>query len=115
MDSKEQFLEIIRKKYLDLTQEQVPFDLVDEVSNNITDYYYDQYQRFIKQYPKSVKRYSSFQIKDLDHPITHETIIKILKEKVDTDYEKYAILFLNMTLEELKKFERNREEFYKMF
>ena len=115
MDSKQKFLDTIRTEYLDLTQGQVSVDLIDFVSERITDYYYDQYKRFRKQYPKSIKRYSAFQTKDLDHPTTHETVIKAVKEKVGIDYEKYAILFLDTTLDELKSFEKNREEFYKMF
>jgi len=115
MDSKEQFLDIIRKEYNNLTQGQVPSDLVDEVSNGITEYYYGQYKRFRKQYPKSIKRYSSFQTKDLDHPDTYETIIKLLKGRVGDEYDKYATVFLNKTLNELKAFEKNREDFYKMF
>jgi len=115
MDSKQQFLDTIKKEYLDLTQDQVPLELVNTVSEGITEYYYDQYQRFRKQYPKSIKRYSSFQTKDLDHPTTHETIIKILKDKVGNDYEKYAILLLNMTLDELKEFEKIERNFIKCF
>jgi hypothetical protein len=115
MDSKQRFFDTIRKEYLAVTQGQVSEDLIDFISKRITDYYYDQYARFRKQYPKSIKRYSAFQNKDLDHPTTHETIINALKEKVGVDYKKYATLFLNMTLDELKSFERNREEFYKMF
>ena len=114
MKPKQNFFDTIKKEYLDLAQGQVSVDLIDFVSEKITDYYYDQYKRFRKQYPKSIKRYSAFQTKDLDHPTTHEIIINALKEKVGIDYEKYAILFLNMTLDELKSFEKNREEFYKM-
>jgi len=115
IDSKEQFLDIIRKAYNHLTQGQVPSSLVHEVSIGITEHYYDQYKRFRKQYPKSAKRYSSFQTKDLDHPNTYDIIIKLLKERVGNEYDKYATLFLNKTMDELKAFEKNRENFYKMF
>lgn len=47
MDSKEQFLDNIRKEYNNLTKGQVPSDLVDKVSKDITDYYYyHQYKMF---------------------------------------------------------------------
>ena len=115
MDSKQKFLEIIRKEYSALTLGKVDEELLDAVSVGVTDYYFEQYQRFRNQYPKSIKRYSSFHLKDLDHPSTHELIIKIVKEKVVTEYEEPATKFLNMTIDELKAFEKNREEFYNMF
>ncbi len=115
MDSRQKFLELIRKEYSDLTLGKIDEELLDAVSVGVTDYYYEQYQRFRKQYPKSIKRYSSFHLKDLHHPSTHELIIKIVKEKVGAEYEESATKFLNMTLDELKGFEKNREEFYKMF
>ena len=115
MQLRDDFLNAIENEYLRLTKGKVPDEFVTAVSKNVMEYYYDQYQRFRKQYPKSIKRYSSFQIKDLDHPYTREMVIKTLKEMVGDDYERYATLFLNMTPEELKKFEKNREEFYKMF
>lgn len=115
MDSKDQFLITIKDEYLRLTKGQVSEDQVDRVSNAITDYYYEQYQRFRLQYPKSVKRYSTFQLKDLDHPTTFEIIIKTLKENIGVGYEEFTLPFLKMTLEELRRFEKNREEFYKMF
>jgi hypothetical protein len=115
INSKTQFLKTIKGGYLRLTNGCVPEYLLNAVSKAITDYYYDQYRRFRKQYPKSVKRYSTFQIKDLNHPTTFEIIIKVLREKVGKDYDKFAPLFLNMTLDELRQFKKNREEFYQMF
>ena len=115
MDSRKQFLDTIRREYYDLTQGKVGTELLDAVSQGITDFYYYQYQRFRKQYPKSIRRYSSFQVKDLDHPNTHELIIKIIKDKVGNEYSNPAAIFLNMTVDELKEFEKSREEFYKIF
>jgi len=115
MDSKDKFLTTIRDEYFRVTKGEVANDKVDLVSNVVTDYYYDQYQRFGQQYPKSIKRYSTFQLKDLNHPTTFEIVIKVLKEKLGIDYEKTALQFLNMTLEELRQFEQSRQEFYKMF
>lgn len=115
MDSRDKFLTTIKHEYLRVTKGEVTEDKVDLVSNAVTDYYYDQYQRFEQQYPKSIKRYSTFQLKDLDHPTTFEIVIKVLKEKIGVDYEKTVLQFLNMTLEELRQFEKSRQEFYKMF
>ncbi len=115
MGSRQDFLNTILTEYHRIGNKNVPEKILAEVSEILTDYYYDQYTRFRKQYPKSIKRYSSFQIKDLNHPTTHELIIKTLKSKVGEDYKMYAIVLLNKSLDELKEFEKNREEFYKMF
>jgi hypothetical protein len=115
MDSRDQFLKKIKDEYLRLPNNRVPGDEVDLVANAITNYYYEQYQRFGEQYPRSSKRYSTLQLKDLDHPTTFEIIIKTIKEINGTGYEELVLPFLNMTLEELRQFEKNREEFYKMY
>ncbi len=110
MDSRQDFLDTIREFYLDKVEDLVPPDLLDQVSECVTDYYFAQYKRFRKQYPKSIKRYSSFQVKDLDHPTTREVVIKAIREK-EKDYEKYACIFLDVTNDELKQFEKDREAF----
>ena len=76
MDSRDKFLKAIRDEYFRVTKGEVTEYMVDLISNAVTDYYYDQYQRFGQQYPKSIKRYSTFQLKDLDHPTTFEIVIK---------------------------------------
>jgi len=48
-----------------------------------------------------------------DHPDAYERIIKLLKERVGTEYDTYATLFLNKTLEECKAFEKTEKTFTK--
>lgn len=115
IDSRQQFYDIIRKKYSDVIQGEISVELLDSISDGVTKYYHNQYQIFRKQHPKSIKRYSTFHLKDLDHPNTHELVIKIIKDKVGEGYESPATKFLCMELDELKEFEKNREKFYKMF
>lgn len=115
MDSRDTFLQIIFKHYKNVADGKIPDELLNDLSEKLTDYYYGQYSRFNKQYPKSQKRYSSFQTKDLDHPTTFEIVIKFLKDKVGENYVPSAILLLNISETELKSFEKNREEFYKNF
>lgn len=115
MESKQEFYNTIWKYYREISQTKVPEELLDGVCNRIADYYYDHYDRFTRQYPKSVKRYSAFQVKDLEHPTTFEIIIKYFKEKVGTNYVEHVKILLNKTDSELQAFEENREDFYKMF
>ncbi|NEU06838.1 hypothetical protein GZH53_00800 [Flavihumibacter sp. R14] len=115
MDSKDQFHLVIRDYYKDITGDNIPHTLLDQLCQQLSEHFYDQYSRFRDQYPKSVKRYSGFQIKDLDHPFTFELIVKFLKDKLGRDYKEFACLLLNMTEIELADFEKNRRDFYNMF
>ncbi len=115
MDSKNDFYKTIFSYYFDVSKNLIPKEFIEEVSHIVTDYYYEQYGRFSKQYPKSIKRYSTFQIKDLDHPSTFEMVIKFFKKKQEDNYSEYSKILLKMTDDALKGFEKNREEFYRMF
>jgi len=115
MDSKTTFFKIIFEHYNHISNGELNSELLVEMSNRINDYYYEQYSRFTIQYPKSIKRYSSFQLKDLEHPTTYEIIIKFFKEKSIENYSEYSKLILNMNEIELNTFEKSREDFYNMF
>ncbi len=115
MDPREAFFKIIHSYYLNLAADEIPIELINEVSDIVTDFYYEQYNRFNRQYPKSAKRYSVFQLKDLEHPTAFEMIIKYFKKKDSDRYKDYSTILLRMTLEELIAFEKNREEFHKMW
>ena len=111
MDSKEVFFDTIYKHYEDICIDKIETKLLIELSHRITNYYYEQYNRFGKQYPKSIKRYSEFQLKDLNHPTTFELIINFFKEKFGDKYSESSMILLNMTDSRLKDFEMNRELF----
>ena len=112
MDSKQDFYYIIYDYYFKVVDNKFPSFQLEELCNRITDYYYDQYTRFREKYPKSLKRYSSFQIKDLDHPETFEIIINFLKEKMGNNYPNKSMLILDWSLDELMEFEKNRNDFH---
>ena len=115
MESKQEFFNVIYSYYSEVAEGKIPSELLKELCNRLTDYYYEQYMRFRKQYPKSIKRYSTFYIKDLDHLYTFELIIKYFKEETGDNYREYSRVLLKMTEEELIEFEKKREDFYNMF
>ncbi|RXR15973.1 hypothetical protein EQG63_12090 [Flavobacterium amnicola] len=115
MDSKEQFFEIISKYYGNIIDNEIPREFLIGMCMRVTDYYYNQYSRFHKQYPKSQKRYSTFDLKDIDHPSTLETVIKYFKEVDVNQYLYYSSITLKLTESEVKRFEKSREDFYNMF
>jgi hypothetical protein len=115
MQSRQNFHNIIFEHYSAATKKKVADALLHQLADAVSSYHYEQYLQFRKQYPKSIKRYSTFQLKDLDHPQTFDVVINLLKNKFGPDYKEYACLILNMTESELIAFEKNRENFYNMF
>jgi len=114
MDTKQQFLDVIQNEYLKIVGNNMPNDLLKVVCEAVADDRYHQYQRFTNDHPKSTKRYSSFQTKDLDHPWVFELVIKTLKKEVGAEYESYAMLLLKMSQNELRDFERRMIDFHNM-
>ena len=112
MDSRQDFYKTIYEYYYEVVNGKVPTALLDEMCDRITDYYFEQYTRFREQYPKSVKRYSTFQIKDLNHPQTFEIIINYFKETTGNRYADHSMIALGWTLEKLREFEKWRQDFY---
>lgn len=115
MDSKDQFKHTILEYYKKNVSQEFPKELLDRVATKLADEFYKEYSEFRKQYPKSAKRYSTFHVKDLDHPYTYESIVEFLKTEMKSDYQKYAGELLSMNESELRKFEQSREDFYNMF
>lgn len=115
MDSIEQFQQTIYKYYKNSVSSNFPEILLDGVTRKLASDFHDQYSRFRIQYPKSIKRYSTFQIMDLEHPQTIETIINFLKSKVSSKYIDYGAELLKMSNSEVVKFELDQKKFYDMF
>lgn len=115
MNSKEDFFETISSYYHSSISKGIPEYLLMGMCTAVTDYYYEQYTRFYKQYPKSQKRYSAFHLKDIDHPSTTEIIIRYFKEQVPDQYLHYSSIALQLTIAQVKEFEKRREDFYRMF
>src|SRR5689334_20822304 len=106
MDSRDSFKQAILSHYNNLSAGKVPSILLDLLCDKIADYYYEQYSRFRKQYPKSIKRYSTFQLKDIDHPQTKKIVVDFFKNEFKTEYKNYSKLLLSMSDKELADFEQ---------
>lgn len=106
MDTRDNFKQVIFNHYKNISADEVPITLLNSLCDKITDYYYDQYTRFRKQYPKSIKRYSTFQLKDIDHPQTNKIVVDFFKSELKTQYRFYSKLLLSMTDKELDNFEQ---------
>lgn len=113
--SKEDFYAIILNYYTDKSQNLVPMELLKSLSVEITNYYFEQYSCFRRQYPKSIKRYSSFKTIDLDHPKTHEMVIHFFRVSAKDDYLIYSSILLGLTKENIIAFEKEQIAFYNIF
>jgi len=106
MDSRDNFKQTIFTYYKNISADLIPLTLLSSLCDKIADYYYDQYTRFRQQYPKSTKRYSAFQLKDIDHPQTKKIVVDFFKNELGTKYRDNSKLLLGMTDKELEDFEQ---------
>jgi len=111
LEPKEKFHNKIEEYYSDLAGEQIPIDLFNDLIDKITDYQYDNYNRFWKQYPKSRKRYSELKIDDLEHPFTHYMITDFLKQKAALTYQKFSKILLKMNDDEFRDYEIRKYQY----
>lgn len=112
MQTKQEFYDIIYRYYADRVGDNISSTLLHGLTERITDHYYEQYSRFRIQYPKSVKRYSTFKLNDLEHPEVMEIIIKYFKSIFGDNYAEEATVALNLSLDGLRKFEENMTAYY---
>ena len=111
LEPKNNFHEKIEKYYTDLAQNKMPFELINDIVNTITESQYETYNRFWKQYPKSRKRYSEFKLNDLEHPFTYYEIITLLKKKTPLNYQQYSKILLKMNDKEFEEFEVRKMQY----
>jgi hypothetical protein len=112
MQTKQEFHDIIYRYYANRIGEKISSTFLNGLTERITDHYYEQYSRFRIQYPKSVKRYSTFKIDDLEHPEVTEIVINYFKEVVGDNYAENAMIVLGLPLPELRRFEEYREAYH---
>lgn len=111
LESKENFHKKIEKYYLELSENQIPSELLSGLIDKIADTQYDNYKRFWNQYPKSRKRYSTLQLEDLEHPFTHYEITDSLKQKDFANYRNFSKILLRMTDEEFNEYEMIKNQY----
>lgn len=112
MDTKEEFHKVIYDYYVDIAANRILPEYLTELSDLVTEYYYKQYQRFGIQYPKSVKRYSTFKIADLKHPFTYEKVINFFKQKTPAGYAELSKILLQKNDLELQEFEKMMNHYH---
>lgn len=112
MQTKQDFYDIIYRYYAARVGDKISSTFLNGLTERITEHYYEQYSRFRVQYPKSIKRYSTFKIDDLEHPEVTEIVINYFKERVGDNYPEKTMIVLSLTLPELRRFEDYREAYH---
>jgi hypothetical protein len=111
LESRKVFFSKIENYYKDLSNGEIPINLLEKMIVNVTYDKYQFYKECWRKYPKSKKRYSSFQIKDLEHPYIYFYIINFFEDK-KVSYnlsKKYCKILFKMNEIEFKRIEKDKE------
>ena len=105
------FYSKIKEYYFEISDNQIPTELLNNIISKVTDEIYSNYKRFWKQYPKSRKRYSTLKMEDIDHPFIHYLITDFLKEKKIVESRSLSKILFEMNDEEFDKY-LDQKDFY---
>jgi hypothetical protein len=108
IESKKNFRAEIEKYYTEISNGQIPNDILNEIIGMVTDKRYADYKRWWKQYPKSRKRYSKLKIEDLEHDFVYYQITDFLKQKELSDYRNFSKTLLKMSDTEFDEYEKRK-------
>ena len=114
LESKNNFFSKIEKYYLELADSKIQKDIIAELSKGLSESQYEYYKQCWKKYPKSKKRYSEFDLKDLDHPSVHYQIMNFFKSQPNLNYVRLSRQLLNLSETEFVEFEKRKNQFENM-
>ncbi|WP_299682736.1 hypothetical protein [uncultured Dokdonia sp.] len=103
LESKIVSFEKIKNYYSTNVNGGIPDAIILEIAEIIANYQYDSYRNLWKEYPKSRKRYSIFDTKDLKNPFVYWKIMDYLKVAYTESYQEYACVILGVNKEILQK------------
>ncbi len=75
----------------------------------------EQYRNFRKKYPKTLKRYSTLKVEDIEHDFTLWWIIDFVKNDNEKNYKFICQTLFKMSKNEFDEYEKRRVEFEQMF
>jgi len=115
IEPKNSFFLKIEKFYSELANDKVPKEFITELSEILTESQFKSYKNSWKKYPKSRKRYSEFDVKDLNHPFVHYQIMDFFRKLPNTSYVRFSCQLLNLSETEFAEFEKRKNQFENMF
>jgi len=90
------------------------FEISDifRLSFSIVIHYLYMYNLWRNTYKKQENKDLTFDVKDFDNPSTHDIIFNYYKSKYPTDWETKSAALIGITIDELKAYYKNRQNFY---
>lgn len=113
--SKNQFYIVIRDFYLKRDCSIIPKAVLTKIISRITEKEYDFYRSNFWKYQKSRKRYSKYDIEDLEHPFVKFLILESFKELTPDSYINNCRVMLDFTQKEVECLEVEYDDYYDMF
>ncbi|WP_400078275.1 hypothetical protein [Winogradskyella sp. R77965] len=103
IEPRKDFYSKIKEYYVELSDNQIPIELLNEIISKVTDEIYSDYKRFWKKYPKSRKRYSTLKMDDIEHPSVYFIITDFMNKKEISKSREYSKVLFKMNDEEFDK------------
>ncbi len=100
---------------MNLANERIPVDDLEDISNLISYQQHNRYTDCWTKYPKSRKRYSKFNVEDLDQPYIQIEILSLLKRKYPDNYLNFSTILLDKNKDEIIELIKKQKEFQAMF
>lgn len=117
LDSREGFYTKIKDYYSEFIgiDDKIPEEFQIRIYNFLAKDFHSQYARFRIQYPKSIKRYSTLKLQDLENPLTKDLIISFVKKNRPNEYKIICSTLFKMSELEFNEYEKQRNDFRDMF
>ncbi|GAL82756.1 hypothetical protein JCM19274_2479 [Algibacter lectus] len=99
---------------MELADGKISEDVIAELSKELSESQYEFYKQCWKKYPKSKRRYSEFDLKDLNHPSVHYQIMDFFKSQPNSNYAGLSRQLLNLNETEFTELEKRKNQFENM-
>jgi len=106
---------LVKTHFLKFYNSEIEIEEFHDVCLKIVIHYFYIYNLWRNYNEKEKDRDLKFLKKDLNHPNTYDMVMQYFKNKYPAEYLTKSSQFLNQTLDKLKKYEYNRDEFYNAF
>jgi hypothetical protein len=111
IEPKKNFHLQIEEYYNEVSNNEIPKELLTEIIEKVTDEIYGDYKRFWDQYPKSRRRYSKLKLEDLKHSFVYYLITDLLRKKKLVEYRYFSKILFAMNDTELDEYEKRKYDY----
>lgn len=115
VESQKRFKNKIHDHFKNRSNGRIPNTDLNEISNFITYQLHNNYKDAWAKYPKSRKRYSKFNVEELEQPYWQIEILSLLKSKYPEEYLNYSVILLHKSKDEVIELVNKKKGFEAMF